>query len=108
MPGDKKLWGTLHDHDLLRPIGDAVKVYGNVNNIKVLGQKKYSISFQLSLMLMQSSVLLNVDSTTTLFSLRTRQLKAEPLNNMLRNVFEVPAALNEMHFFIPQLCLSLQ
>ena len=40
MPGDKKLWGTLHDHDLLRPIGDAVKVYGNVNNIKVLGQKQ--------------------------------------------------------------------
>ena len=57
---------------------------------------------------MQSSLLLNVDSTTTLFSLRTRQLKAEPLNNMLRNVFEVPAALNEMHFFIPQLCLALQ
>lgn len=40
MPGNKKLWGTLHDHDLLRPIGDAVKVYGNVNNIKLLGQKQ--------------------------------------------------------------------
>ena len=40
MSGNKKLWGPLHDHDLLRPIGDAVKVYGNVNNIKVLGQKQ--------------------------------------------------------------------
>ena len=40
MPGNKKLWGPLHDHDLLRPIGNAVKVYGNVNNIKVLGQKQ--------------------------------------------------------------------
>ena len=40
MPGNKKLWAPLHDHDLLRPIGDAVKVYGNVNNIKFLGQKQ--------------------------------------------------------------------
>ena len=89
-------------------VGDAVRVYGNVNNIKVLRRKQVQYFIQLFLMLMQSSLLLNADSTTTLFSLRTRQLKAEPLNNMLRNVFEVPAALNEMHFFIPQLCLSLQ
>ena len=41
------------------------------------------------------------ETTTTLFSLRTRQLKANPLNNML----QVPAALNEMHFFIRKLSL---
>ena len=41
------------------------------------------------------------ETTTTLFSLRTRQLKANPLNNML----QVPAALNEMHFFIRKLYL---
>lgn len=65
-------------------VGDAVRVYGNVNNIKVLRRKQVQYFIQLFLMLMQSSLLLNADSTTTLFS------------------------LNEMHFFIPQLCLSLQ
>ena len=48
---------------------------------------------------MQSSLLLNVDSTTTLFSLRTRQLKAEPLNNMLRNVFWSPGSSKWDAFF---------
>ena len=50
-------------------------------------------------MLMQSSLLLNVDSTTTLFSLRTRQLKAEPLDNMLRNVFWSPGSSKWDAFF---------
>ena len=58
--------------------GDLVTVYGKVNNIKF-----------------------EEETATTLFSLRTRQLKANPLNNML----QVPAALNEMHFFIRKLYL---
>ena len=80
-------------------VGDAVRVYGNVNNIKVLRRKQVQYFIQLFLMLMQSSLLLNADSTTTLFSLRTRQLKAEPLNNMLRNVFWSPGSSKWDAFF---------
>ena len=59
--------------------GDLVTVYGKVNNIKVW----------------------RGNDNDFVFSLRTRQLKANPLNNML----QVPAALNEMHFFIRKLSL---
>ena len=58
-------------------LGDLFTVYHKVNNIKVLrGNENLAVR-------------------------RPRQLKANPLNNML----QVPAALNEMHFFIRKLSL---
>ena len=77
----------------------TVTVYGNVNSIKFLRRKQAQYFIPTFLMSMQSNLLLNVDSTTTLFSLRTRQLKAEPLNNMLRNVFWSPGSSKWDAFF---------
>ena len=58
-------------------LGDLFTVYHKVNNIKVLrGNENLAVR-------------------------RPRQLKANPLNNML----QVPAALNEMHLFIRKLSL---
>ena len=75
--GNEKEWGPSTWFSTAVWVTWSCTVYDKVNNIKVLrGNENLAVR-------------------------RPRQLKANPLNNML----QVPAALNEMHFFIRKLSL---